>query len=523
MSTVKITDLSAITVATNSANSVLLGVDLPTNVTGKMTVKSLGEGIYRNNPLNVGTSAITLPNTIAQFANVSNNYIQVNLLNRDEEGTADYVVTANAGGDTYYYIDMGYTNINYNPLNANNSLGTSAYPLDGYLYVQGDGPGTMGGNLVIGTATAGREVVLISGGVNFDNVAAKITSSGIKIHYNKSLTFADDTVQTTASSPADYSQAAFALANTANAYAYSANAFIQSNYLKNTTDTLTGDLTITNTLSTNNITAVGHTQIEGFFNVNNSSFSANTAMMRMTASDGYAVVAPSNSYYMLHVTGKSNNATRVVLDSFGANTYPLLAGRMGRGSAATPSPTQNNDVMMRIAGNGYLPTSGFKPSSPSKIDFVASENYTEANTGSRIEFWNTPVNSNTIQKIASFNANSIEFSGYVVPNKGFILNPLVYPSSQTAITIDFANNSSVRAQTATGLTVTLSNFIPGKFVELWLTNTSGNGRTFTHGCSAINSTVNSTTYNIPASSTIMARYMCIDGTLANTLVSVIHA
>lgn len=523
MSTVKITDLSTITPSSNTANSILLGVDLPSDVTGKMTVKSLSEGIYRNNPLNVGSVPITLPNNIAQFTGTSNNYIQVNLLNKGEYGTADYVVTANAGGDTYYFIDMGYTNINYNPLNANNSLGTSAYPLDGYLYVQGDGPGTMGGNLVIGTATAGREVVLISGGVNFDNVAAKITSSGIKIHYNKSLTFADDTVQTTAAAPLDYSQASFALANTANAYAYSANAFTQSNYLKNTTDTLTGDLTITDTLNTNNITAVGHTSIEGFFNVNNATFSANTAMMRMTASDGYAVVSPSNSYYMLHITGKSNNATRVVMDAFGANTYPLLAGRMGRGSAATPTPTQNNDVMMRVAGNGYLPTSGFKPSSPAKIDFVASENYTEANTGSRIEFWNTPVNSNTIQRIASFNANSVEFSGYVVPTKGFIFNPLVYPSSQTAITIDFANNAMLRAQTATGLTVTMSNFVAGKFVELWLTNTSGNGQTFTHGLPAINSTTSSTTYSIPAASTILARYMCVDGTLANTLVSVIHA
>ena len=82
MSTVKITDLSSITVQANTANSVLLGVDLPTDVTGKMTIKSLSEGIYRNNPLNVGTSAITLPNTIGQFANTSNNYIQVNLLNR---------------------------------------------------------------------------------------------------------------------------------------------------------------------------------------------------------------------------------------------------------------------------------------------------------------------------------------------------------------------------------------------------------------------------------------------------------
>lgn len=553
MSTVKITDLSSITVSPNTANSVLVGVDLPTDVTGKMTVKALSEGIYRNNPLNVGTSVITLPNTIGQFASSSNNYIQVNLMNRDEEGTADYVVTANAGGDTYYYIDMGYTNINYNPLNANNSLGTSAHPLDGYLYVQGDGPGTLGGNLIIGTSTPDREVVVISGGVNFDNIAAKFTSTGLKLHYNKSLIFADDTVQTTAASPVAYSQAAFALANTANAYAYNANTFVQSNYLKKTSDTLTGDLTVTNSISTTNLvvngttTSVGTTMmignltsngtsnlvgnvimngtalIEGYFNVNNSTFSANTAMMRMTASDGYAVVSPSNSYYMLHITGKSNNSTRVVLDSFGANTYPLLAGRMGRGSAATPSPTQNNDVMMRVVGNGYLPTSGFKASSPTKIDFVASQDFSEANNGTRIEFWNTPNNSNTIQKVASFNANSVEFTGVVKPEKGFIFTPRVLPGAQTAITIDFSSDSTIKASCNADVTFSLSNYTYGKIVEVWLTNTGAQNRTITHGCSAINSTVNSTTYSIPATSTIMARYMSMDGTLANTLVSVIHA
>ena len=35
--------------------------------------------------------------------------------------------------------------------------------------------------------------------------------------------------------------------------------------------------------------------------------------------------------------------------------------------------------------------------------------------------------------------------------------------------------------------------------------------------------LNATTYNIPGTSTICARYFCVDGTLANTLVSVIHA
>jgi hypothetical protein len=546
MSTVKITELSQITVSTNTANTLLLGVDLPGDITGKLTVQSLSEGIYRNNPLNVGVSPITLPNTIGQFVSSSNNYIQVNLQNTDEEGTADYVVTANAGGDTYYYIDMGYTNINYNPLNANNSLGTSAYPLDGYLYVQGDGPGTLGGNLIIGTTTPDREVVLISGGINFENVAARITSTGLDLNFGKVLTFADDTVQSTAASPVAYSQASFALANTANAYAYNANTFLQANtgaalaaskvytdtantslrlysessFLKKTSDTLTGNLVVTDGLTSKDSLVTGNTIIRGTLSVNNSTLLSNVSMLTLTASDDGAVVIPSNTFYMMHITGKSNNATRVVLDSFGANTYPLISGRMGRGSASAPAATQNNDVMMRIVGNGYLPVSGFRPSSPAKIDFVATQNYTEANTGSRIEFWNTPNNSNTIQKIASFDADSIEFSGVVNPVKGFIYTPTIFVGAQTAFTINFSTTSMIKASLDQNLTISLSNYVYGKVVEVWLTNTSGSTRTVTHGCTALNSSVNSTTFTMASTSSAYLRYFSIDGDNANTFVSI---
>jgi hypothetical protein len=111
-------------------------------------------------------------------------------------------------------------------------------------------------------------------------------------------------------------------------------------------------------------------------------------------------------------------------------------------------------------------------------------------------------------------------SGTVAPGKGFIYTPNIYPNDQTAITINFADDSVVRAQTSSGLVVTLSSFVVGKTVEAWVTNTAGTNQTFTHGCSAINSTVSSTTYAIPGTSTIFVKYWCIDGTLANTFVAI---
>jgi hypothetical protein len=195
---------------------------------------------------------------------------------------------------------------------------------------------------------------------------------------------------------------------------------------------------------------------------------------------------------------------------------------MARGSAAVPAAVANNDVMMRIVGNGWTGTQ-FPSSSPTKIDFVSAENFSDTNRGTRIEFWNTPVGSNTIQKIADFNAESAEFLGTVKPENGFIYTPRILPDVQTAITIDFSSDVIVKASLTNDLTLTLSNYVTGKVVEVWLTNTSGSNRVVTHGVSALNSTTNATTFTIPATSSAYVKFFSIDDNLANTFVSVVHS
>jgi hypothetical protein len=225
---------------------------------------------------------------------------------------------------------------------------------------------------------------------------------------------------------------------------------------------------------------------------------------------------------MIHVTGKANSSTRIVADAFGTGSYVLYTGRQARGTVSEPTATQNNDVMLRFAGNGYTGNE-FSSSSPAKIDFVASENYTDTTRGSRIEFWNTPIGSNTIQKIASFNASEIEFTGSIKPEKGFIYTPRAPSGLQTAITVDFLNDSIIKASLDNNLTLSFANYTAGKIVEVWLTNTSGSNRTVTHGCSATNSSDNATTFTIPATSSAYLRYFSLDGNLANTFVTSVHA
>ena len=152
MSTIKISQLTQLTTLnSNTANTLFVGVDVPTGVTAKFTATSLANQLYANNVLNVGNNPLVLPNTVAQFAGNASNYLQLNLQNNNANGSADYIVTADVGTDTTDYIDMGFTNRNYSNVSPFNSLGTSIEPMDGYLYVQGNTGVGPGGNLIIGT------------------------------------------------------------------------------------------------------------------------------------------------------------------------------------------------------------------------------------------------------------------------------------------------------------------------------------------------------------------------------------
>jgi hypothetical protein len=540
MSTVKITELPLISsINANTTNTLFLGVDVPTLTTGKMTVTTLANGLYSNNILNVGANPVLYTNVIGQFSGSDPAYLQVNLQNFNANGSSDYVASTNDSNNSNSYIDFGISGNNYNDAVTYGAF--KAY--DGYLYVHGPSHTSSQGNLIIGTASANANVMLMVGGTQPNNIMGWITKNSITLNTQSYITFADGTRQTTAGATNAYSIAAFTVANSAAAntvitqgvdatqntnigsawtQANSANVLSQSafdkanNALANTSGTFNGNLNVLG-----NVTAYGIATSNLISFVSSITPSTN-ALVELIGSNTGLQQAPSNDGYMLHITGKDDIPTRVVFDAFGANSYPLLAGRRGRGVAGTPAAVSNNDILFRMSGNGWGSTN-FAPLGSARIDFIAAESWTDSARGSKIKMYNSPNGSNTITEIASFNADSVDFTGYINPQKGFIYSPTVYPAAQTAITINMANNSMVRAQTATGLTVTLSNLLAGKEVVVWITNTAGTTQTFTHGVSSLNSTVNATTYGIPSTSTIMVRYFCVDATTQNTFVAITHA
>ena len=99
MSTIKISQLANLpSIAANTSNTLFVGVDLPTDTTGKFTATTLAQQLYANNNLVVGQNAQTIfSNTVAQFSGYDPLFLQTNLQNFNSSGSGDYIVTADTG------------------------------------------------------------------------------------------------------------------------------------------------------------------------------------------------------------------------------------------------------------------------------------------------------------------------------------------------------------------------------------------------------------------------------------------
>ena len=254
MSTVKISQLPNLpSIAANTSNSLFLGVDLPTGVTGKFTATTLAQQLYANNYLVVGQNYATIfPNTVGQFSGSDPQFLQVNNQNFNSTGSGDYIVTADTGTNANSYIDLGINNSQFNGGVAFSSMN----PYDGYLYVHGPSDTSSSGNLIIGTASANANVLFVVGNTQAQNIVATMTKTGLVLNTQSYLTFSDGTTQSTAAASNAFTQAAYSLANTV-ASNLSANNTLQSNinstqntWISSNAAYLTSAYTFANTVNT---------------------------------------------------------------------------------------------------------------------------------------------------------------------------------------------------------------------------------------------------------------------------------
>jgi hypothetical protein len=127
-------------------------------------------------------SATPLPHLIAQFTSNSASYVQVNTQNINPDGSADFVITADNGDDTNYYLDLG--------LHGSQHYDKMLGPYDGYLLVQGSTIGQAGGNLIIGTISSfpTLQTMFVAGGYEANNVVMKLGTYGANVVGNLTVT-----------------------------------------------------------------------------------------------------------------------------------------------------------------------------------------------------------------------------------------------------------------------------------------------------------------------------------------------
>ena len=178
--------------ATLNYNSVNGAMGFATNVTvgssGSGTANVNGVSGTGINAIFAGVTNTIFSNTIASFSSNVNNYTQVTLQNKNSgaDATADYILTSDNGSDTVNYLDVGIINSGYDNSTPTNSLGNIVFAADSYIYAQGNSSATSqsGGNLAIGTTTAGKSVKIFAGGANASSIIATVSNTGVAVTGN---------------------------------------------------------------------------------------------------------------------------------------------------------------------------------------------------------------------------------------------------------------------------------------------------------------------------------------------------
>ena len=308
------------------------------------------------------------------------------------------------------------------------------------------------------------------------------------------------------------------------------------------------------------VSNVSETGFENYIDmgINNSNYHDET-YSSMKATDGYLYTsgintntysgnlvigtATSNAKIILIAGGTTSNNIVVKVDSNQINILRdvIVTGNVStsghftfsdstqQSTAASPIDfSQASFVKANTAINNAASASFYANTGIVNASVAGTYANTAINNAASASFYANTANS-WIQSNYLANTNNVilggnlNINGYSKPTKGIVFTPKIMVGSQTAYTLDQSLDSIVKLLMSDTLTITHSNFITGKVTELWVTNTSSSSQSFIHGCSEINSTSNNTTFVIPSTSTIHAKYISFDTTLANTFVSITHA
>jgi len=132
----------------------------------------------------VGGYVVLGSSVMAQFTGNVNAYSQINFqnINNGNRSSGDYIITANNGTDSTYYLDLGLAGSNHDDPAF---FGDTSTKNDGYLYVNGNsqtGPAGGVGNLIVGSTTG--VIKMFVGNTAQANVIATVSQTGVSVAGN---------------------------------------------------------------------------------------------------------------------------------------------------------------------------------------------------------------------------------------------------------------------------------------------------------------------------------------------------
>lgn len=146
---------------------------------------------------------------------------------------------------------------------------------------------------------------------------------------------------------------------------------------------------------------------------------------------------------ILHLGNSDGSLARILVDGF--VNGPVVTGRRANTSAATPSAVNNGDALITLNGVGYG-TTGYSANARGALAAVATENWTDAAQGTRMQVVTTTNGSilNTV-KWSFENDGSLIYNGGALTGVSTV-NALGYYTAGNVV-IDADRSHSLRAYT----------------------------------------------------------------------------
>lgn len=407
---------------TRSSLNTEITTNYPDNVTGLIT-----PSILRTTSSDIVTSAAILADTNT-FAPAANTYTQSIVINQSGPasgsiaGEKDYNAfsvthqsAVSASGTTPFRTDVaagwkgtittGGANVSGYVIGAlyriNHTVGNSNSPAGDYIAlasqaysnkVEAGAPGLYGFSSVSYVdATGGvnhqagnnSEVTLISGGaVNF-RVAYRAQS-------------------TSSTAQAATSDAAFTVVSQGGGDPGFKKMFNLSEFGNAQSISSTGDvfaaqqaMTVSNVFNLSNMTVTSN-----IFNFPNFLVSGNGTLTLSNNAAGTTLPAgPTGT--IVHFAGANGAVSRVTNEAFGTGASAAYTARSARGTGAAQTATQSGDFLGSVTAIGYGATA-YGNNAGTAIISLASQNYTDANQGSQLDFYTTVNGTNAAVRVGTF-------------------------------------------------------------------------------------------------------------------------